>query len=163
SVPRLTVMLKDQDQRVIPAVLNALGAVKAPGADRVLIDRLKNGDVVVRGAAASALGDLKASSAVQPLIDAVHSAASDREYGARGGGLAARGRIDPAAARPLLVEALKDRDWAVRIRAAELLKTQNVTDQALRPAAPARSDSPEFQAVVAPRYSPHAYIETEKG
>ena len=163
STPRLTLMLQDQDQRVIPAVLNALAAAKAPGAERVFTDRLKSDDVVVRGAAASALGDLKASSAVQPLIDAYHAAAADREYGARASALAALAKIDFTAARPVLVDALKDRDWAVRIRAAELLKAHNADDQALRPAAPPRTDSPEFQAVVVPRFSPHAYIETEKG
>jgi cyclophilin family peptidyl-prolyl cis-trans isomerase len=33
----------------------------------------------------------------------------------------------------------------------------------LRPAAAARADSAEFQTVVMPRYSPHAYVETDKG
>jgi cyclophilin family peptidyl-prolyl cis-trans isomerase len=163
AVPRLTQMVQDQDQRVVPSVLAALASVKAPGADRILLDRLKNGDVVVRGAAASALGDLKATSAVQPLIDAYHASTRDREYGARASALAALAKIDPAAARPVLVEALKDPDWAVRVRAAELLRQQNATDQPARPSATPRPDSPELQAVVAPRYSPHAYIETEKG
>jgi len=163
SVPRLTVMLQDSDQRVIPAVLAALAAVKAPNAERILIDRLKTGDVVVRGAAASALGDLKPTSAVQSLIDAYRGSAPDREYGARASALGALAKIDPAAARPVLVEALKDRDWPVRIRAAELLRQQNAPEQPTRPAAAVPIGSAEFQAVVAPRYSPHAYIETDKG
>ena len=163
SVPRLTVMLQDSDQRVIPAVLAALAAVKAPSAERILIDRLKTGDVVVRGAAASALGDLKPTSAVQPLIDAYRGSTPDPEYGARASALGALAKIDPAAARPVLVEALKDRDWPVRIRAAELLRQQNSPEQPTRPAAVVPIGSAEFQAVVAPRYSPHAYIETDKG
>jgi cyclophilin family peptidyl-prolyl cis-trans isomerase/HEAT repeat protein len=163
SVARLTLMLQDPDQRVIPAVLTALAAVKAPNADRLLIDRLKTGDVVVRGAAANALGDLKSTSAVPGLVEAYRSAAADREYGARASALAALVKIDPAAARPVLVDALKDRDWPVRIRAAELLRQQNVTESPMRPAVAARVESAELQAVVAPRYSPHAYIETDKG
>ena len=163
SVARLSLMLQDSDQRIIPAVLTALAAVKAPNAERLLIDRLKTGDVVVRGAAANALGDLKSTSAVPPLIEAYRSAAADREYGARASALAALVKIDSAAARPVLVEALKDRDWPVRIRAAELLRQQNVTEPPMRPAAAARVASAELQAVVAPRYSPHAYIETDKG
>jgi cyclophilin family peptidyl-prolyl cis-trans isomerase/HEAT repeat protein len=163
AVPRLTLMLKDPDRRVIPAVLAALASAKVPGADRVLIDLLKSTDFVTRGAAATALGDLKVSSAVAPLIDAYRDAASDREYGARAGAHGALAKIDPAAARPILTEALKDRDWAVRIRAAELLRQQNVVEQPVRPAAPVPGDSAEFRTVVAPRYSPHAFIETDKG
>jgi HEAT repeat protein/cyclophilin family peptidyl-prolyl cis-trans isomerase len=163
SVPRLTLMLQDSDQRVIPAVLTAVAAVKPPNADRILIERLKTDDVVVRGAAANALGDLKATSGVQPLIEAYRTAIADREYGARASALAALAKIDPAAARPVLVEALTDREWPVRIRAAELLRQQNTTEQPTRPAVAARVDSAEFLAVVAPRYSPHAYIETDKG
>jgi cyclophilin family peptidyl-prolyl cis-trans isomerase len=163
AMPRLTVMLQDSDRRVIPAVLAALASTKAPGADRLLLERLKAPDVVIRGAAATALGDLKATSAVQPLIEAYRSGASDPEYGARASMLGALAKIDPAAARPVLVEALKDRDWAVRIRAAELLRQQKVVESPARPAAPAPAHTREFQTVVAPRYSPHAYIETEKG
>jgi cyclophilin family peptidyl-prolyl cis-trans isomerase/HEAT repeat protein len=163
SGARLTLMLQDPDQRVLPAVLTAVAAVKAPNADRLLIDRLKTGDVVVRGAAANALGDLKSTAAVQPLVDAYRAAAADPEYGARASALAALAKIDAAAARPVLIEALKDREWPVRIRAAELLRQQNVTEQPLRPAAAARADSAEFQTVVMPRYSPHAYVETDKG
>ena len=163
AAPRLTLMLKDPDRRVIPAVLGALASAKVSGADRALIDLLKSMDFVTRGAAATALGDLKASSAVAPLIDAYHNAASDPEYSARASALAALAKIDPAAARPILTEALKDRDWAVRIRAAELLRQQNVTEQPARPAAPTPANTREFQTVIAPRFSPHAYIETEKG
>jgi cyclophilin family peptidyl-prolyl cis-trans isomerase len=61
------------------------------------------------------------------------------------------------------MDALKDRDWAVRVRAAELLRQQQVTGEVARPAATPRADSAEFRTVVAPKYSPHAYIETDKG
>src|SRR5690606_38815152 len=40
GVPRLQVMLDDEDQRVIPAVLNALVQAKDPGAVAVLTERL---------------------------------------------------------------------------------------------------------------------------
>ena len=163
ALPRLTMMLQDTDRRVIPAVLAALASTKAPGADRLLIERLKAPDVVIRGAAATALGDLKVASAVPPLIEAYRSGASDAEYGGRASVLGALAKIDPAAARPILMEALKDRDWAVRVRAAELLRQQNVTELSVRPAAAVPGNTREFQTVVAPRYSPHAYIETDKG
>jgi cyclophilin family peptidyl-prolyl cis-trans isomerase len=40
---------------------------------------------------------------------------------------------------------------------------QAAAEQVARPAAASRAESAAFQAVVAPRYSPHAYIETDKG
>jgi len=166
SLPRLTVMLEDRDGRVIPAVLNALAATKAAGVDRVLLSRLTSDDFVVRANAANALAELKVAAAVQPLIEAYRGAAGDSTYVARAAFLGALARLDPASARPVLEEALKDRDWAVRVRAVALLGEQGVTgvDSAIRPSVVGRPvDDPEWQALAAPRYSPHAFIETEKG
>jgi cyclophilin family peptidyl-prolyl cis-trans isomerase/HEAT repeat protein len=167
GVPRLTVMLQDRDGRVIPAVLNALIAAKAGGMDKVLLDRLKSDDFVVRATAANGLAEIKASGAVQPLIEAYRaSAGGDVTYVARGAILGALAKLDPAAARPLLQEALMDRDWAVRVRARALLAEQGVTgvDEEMRPAVAGQPvDSAEWQAIVAPRFSPRAFIDTDKG
>jgi cyclophilin family peptidyl-prolyl cis-trans isomerase/HEAT repeat protein len=166
SLPRLTVMLQDSDQKVIPAVLGALASSKAAGVERVLLDRLGSQDLSVRAAAANALADLKVTTAVQPLTEAYRRAASEDSYAARAAALGALARLDPAAARPVLLEALKDRDWAVRVRALALLKEQKVTgeDEAVRPATAGRSvNDPQWQAIVAPPFSPHAFIETDKG
>jgi cyclophilin family peptidyl-prolyl cis-trans isomerase/HEAT repeat protein len=166
SLPRLTVMLQDPEQKVIPAVLGALASSKATGVERILLDRLSNQDLSIRAAAATALADLKIAAAVQPLTDAYRRAASEDSYTARAAALGALARLDPAAARPVLLEALKDRDWAVRVRALALLKEQKVTgqDEAVRPATTGRSvTDPQWQAIVAPPFSPHAFIETDKG
>jgi cyclophilin family peptidyl-prolyl cis-trans isomerase/HEAT repeat protein len=166
SLPRLTLMLQDPDQKVIAAVLRALAASKATGSERVLLDRLSNPDLSVRAAAANALADLKIAAAAQPLADAYRRAASEDSYTARAAALGALSRLDPAAARPVLMEALKDRDWAVRVRALALLKEQNVTgqDEAARPATAGRAvTDPQWQALVAPPFSPHAFLETDKG
>jgi cyclophilin family peptidyl-prolyl cis-trans isomerase/HEAT repeat protein len=166
SLPRLTLMLQDPDQKVISAVLSALAASKATGVEKVLLDRLNSQDLSVRAAAANALADLKIASAVQPLADAYRRAASEDSYTARAAALGALARLDPAAARPVLMEALKDRDWAVRVRALALLKDQNVTgqDEVARPAAAGQSiTDPQWQALVAPKFSPHAFIDTDKG
>jgi cyclophilin family peptidyl-prolyl cis-trans isomerase/HEAT repeat protein len=166
SLPRLTLMLQDPDPKVVAAVVGALASSKATGVERVLIERLGAEDLSVRAAAASALADLKVASAVQPLIDAYRRMASETSYTARGAALGALARLDPGAARPILIEALKDRDWAMRVRALMLLREQNVTgqDEAIRPAAAGRSvTDPQWQAIVAPRYSPHAFIDTDKG
>jgi cyclophilin family peptidyl-prolyl cis-trans isomerase/HEAT repeat protein len=166
SLPRLTVMLQDSDQKVIPAVLGALASSKAAGVERILLDRLGSQDLSVRAAAANALADLKVAAAVQALTDAYRRAASEDSYTARAAALGALARLDPAAARPVLLEALKDRDWAVRVRALALLKEQKVAgqDEAVRPATAGRSVSdPQWQAMVAPPFSPHAFIDTDKG
>jgi|RhiMethySRZTD1v2_1073278.scaffolds.fasta_scaffold00306_10 cyclophilin family peptidyl-prolyl cis-trans isomerase/HEAT repeat protein len=165
SLPRLTLMLQDPDQKVVPAVLSALASSKATGVERILLDRLSSQDLSVRAAAANALADLKVAAAVQPLADAYRRSASEDSYTARAAALGALARLDPAAARPVLMEALKDRDWAVRVRSLALLKEQKVTDQdVVRPATAGRSvTDPQWQALVAPRFSPHAFIDTDKG
>jgi cyclophilin family peptidyl-prolyl cis-trans isomerase/HEAT repeat protein len=166
SLPRLTVMLQDPDQRVIPAVLGALASSKATGVDGVLLDRLASPDLSVRVAAANALADLKIAAAAQPLADAYRRAATEDSYTARAAALGALARLDPAAAQPVLMEALKDRDWAVRVRALTLLKEQKVTgqDAAARPATAGRTvTDPQWQAIVNPPYSPRAFIDTDKG
>jgi cyclophilin family peptidyl-prolyl cis-trans isomerase/HEAT repeat protein len=166
SLPRLTLMLQDPDPKVIPAVLGALAASKATGIEPILLDRLSHADLSVRAAAANALADLKIATAAQALADAYRRAASEASYTARAAALGALARLDPAAARPVLMDALKDRDWAVRVRALTLLKEQNVTgqDDAARPATAGRSvTDPQWQALVAPPFSPHAFIDTDKG
>ena len=165
--PRLRSMLTDADSRVIPAVLAALAASNAPDAERIMLDQLKAGDFVVRSAAATALADLKAVQAVPALIDAYRSARDETTYVARAAAVAAVNRLDRQAARPLLEEALKDRDWAVRVRAASLLKEQGViasTADIMRPATVGRPvDDPEWQRIVMPQYSTIAFIETSRG
>ena len=166
SLPRLTVMLQDPDQKVIPAVLAALASSKATGVDGVLLDRLASPDLSVRVAAANALADLKIAAAAQSLADAYRRAATEDSYTARAAALGALARLDPAAAQPVLMEALKDRDWAVRVRALTLLKEQKVTgqDAAARPATAGRTvTDPQWQAIVNPPYSPRAFIDTDKG
>ena len=167
GVPPLTLMLQDRDSRVIPAVLNALIAAKAGGMDKVLIDRLKSDDFVLRAAAANGLSEIKATGAVQPLIEAYRaSAGRDVTYVARAAALSALAKLDAAAARPVLLEALMDRDWAVRVRARDLLREQGVpdVDEQMRPAVTGEPvDSAEWQAIVSPKYSPRALIDTDKG
>jgi cyclophilin family peptidyl-prolyl cis-trans isomerase/HEAT repeat protein len=167
GVPRLTVMLQDRDRRVIPPVLNALIASKTGGMDKVLLERLKSDDFVIRATAANGLAEIKAAGAVQALTDAYRaSAGGDVTYVARAATLSALAKLDPAAARPLLQDALEDRDWAVRVRARTLLAEQGVTDvdDAMRPAATAHQiDSPDWLAIISPRFSPRVFIDTDKG
>ncbi|HEX5111047.1 MAG TPA: HEAT repeat domain-containing protein [Vicinamibacterales bacterium] len=166
GIPRLRSMLADDDARVIPAVLAALVAAKASDAERMVAERLKAQDFAVRAAAANALADLKAVKSIPALADAYRAARDEPTYVARAAALSALDRLDHQAARPILTEALKDRDWAVRVRAAELLRGQGVTDvnDTMRPAAAGRPvDDADWQRIVAPQYAPKAYIDTTKG
>jgi cyclophilin family peptidyl-prolyl cis-trans isomerase/HEAT repeat protein len=157
----------DEDGRVIAAVCAAMAAGKLPGAEPVLISKLQADDWVVRAAAASAVGDLKIRSAVDPLKIAFERAQRDTSYGARAAALAALVAIDPAAAKPLVEQAFHDKDWAVRVRAAELAKQIDPTRDtaaAIRPA-PASASATLYSspALVAPPYSTHVYLDTDLG
>jgi cyclophilin family peptidyl-prolyl cis-trans isomerase len=168
SLPRLTQMLGDRDQRVVPAVVEALAASHAADAERLVVNRLNADDFAVRAAAASALATLKATSAVPALVNAYNSAVMvDSTYVARAAMLSALNQLAPATARPLLQEALHDKDWAVRVRAADLLRAQGMTQgvaDTIRPAtAGRRIDDPAWTSIVAPQFSPHAFIDTDKG
>ena len=165
--PRLMAMLKDSDLRVVPAVLSALVAIKAERLDPVLLEWLAHPDVVIRSAAASGLGDLKPAGGDRALIDAFHAAVRDDAYGARSAALDALAKYGPAAAGPVLREALADKDWAVRVRAAALLAPADPSADlaaAIRPAPTGRERSfynePEL---IVPTVSPRVYLDTSRG
>lgn len=162
----LTAMLRDADQRVIPAVLDALVKMKAASAPAALMARLSSDDPVVRAAAARGLGTLKPQGAAAALAGAYETAKRDGLYVARAAALDALAAVDPAAAKPIVTAALTDKDWAVRVRAAEILRRIDASADvsAMFPAPPPAI--PELAAVdtfVAPQYSPAAYIDTAKG
>jgi cyclophilin family peptidyl-prolyl cis-trans isomerase len=159
-------MLADSDERVIPSVLTALAKLKTPGVDKVLLQQLAKDDAVIRTSAANNLGELKPEGAVEALIGAFHRGEADATYSARAAALAALAKYGAALAVPTLKLALADKDWAVRVRAAELLKDLDPaveTAQAIRPAPggrPVRYDTP---SLIDPKVTPHVYFETDKG
>jgi HEAT repeat protein/cyclophilin family peptidyl-prolyl cis-trans isomerase len=163
---RLTVMLDDTDQRVVPSVLGAFVAAGIPDAESVLVQRLEAEDVVVRQAAAGGLVRLKAVKAVSALVQAYERADKDPTYIVRAAILAAVVELDRDAARPLLERALTDRDWAVRVRAATLLKgldpAADVAKMRPAPASPV-AELNDLAALMNPRVSPIAYLDTDKG
>jgi len=162
---RLQVLLGDQDLRVVEAVQIALVKSKAPAAEAVLIEHLKATDFAIRAGAATGLAQLKATASVPPLIAAYRASLADESHVARGAILAALAEIDPPAARPLLEEALRDREWPVRVRAATLLERESGVDTAasIRPAVGRQLSDAEWQGLVSPVFSPHAFIETGFG
>ena len=167
GVPALMTFLEERDPRIVPAVLSALVTTKATGVDKILIERLKTDDFAVRAAAANGLAQLKAQGAGPALVEAYRAAVGDSTYVARGAILTALNQVDPRAAEPLLQEALRDPDWAVRVRAVAIYRERGsvdaAVDAAIRPAPARPLTEQERQWLINPRFSPHAYIETDRG
>lgn len=163
---RLRMLSQDQDPRVVSAVVAALVASGLPGIETTLIERLGADDFGVRAATARGLGELNVAASVPALVEAYRAANVDSTYVARAAILAALAQLDPVVAQPLLEDALGDRNWAVRVRAAALLKEgrADAAEAVMRPAPAGRAIADqEWLALVSPRYSPHAYIETGHG
>jgi HEAT repeat protein len=161
-------LLGDSDQRVVPAALAAMAEARTPGVEALLIERLAADDFMVRTTAASALADLGVTEAVPALQRAYRDGVGDSTYVARAAMLTALRRLDPGGSRDLLESALRDREWAVRLRAATLLRELGVADASvddlIRPAsAGRRPDDPEWRALGSPRFSPRVYLDTERG
>lgn len=166
ALPRLTRMLTDSDQRVVPEVLTALTKLKAPDIVKILLEKLQADDVGVRASAASNLGELKAQEAIEPLNAAYKRGEVDLLYDVRAAALEALSNYGPAVGVPALKTALADKDWAVRVRAVELLKKLDPSVDAIHAIRPAPSRGAigyESVSITNPSISPRAYIETEKG
>ena len=167
GLPRLTMMLDDTDQRVIPSVIASLVKLKDPKTAALLLERLKADDPVVRASAANGIGELKPPDGAAALAAAYASGQRDAIYTARAAALAALVKYGPAEARPVLTMALNDKDWAVRVRAAMLLKQLDPSSDAglqIRPA-PTRLATEAYAAprFVSPPVSTHVYLETDRG
>ncbi|MDO8795321.1 MAG: HEAT repeat domain-containing protein [Vicinamibacterales bacterium] len=174
ALPALMGRLNDPDQRVVAPVLKALAATGSPEALTALLAGLKAEDLVVRAEAARGLGAIRAASAARALAEAIDAWKGDPQYVARVAALEALARIDPAAAAPILRAALGDRDWAVRVRVAELLagslpaggsaEPSAEVVSAIRPAPSSREIPPaEWAWLLAPPFSPHVRIEMDRG
>jgi HEAT repeat protein/cyclophilin family peptidyl-prolyl cis-trans isomerase len=167
SLPRLTRMLDDSDQRVVAAVLTSLVKVGAPNAGDILLDHLKVDDPVVRAAAASGIGELRLPAGAQALPAAYQYGLRDTSYVARAAAIEAFSKYGISVSRSLLDAALADKDWAVRVRAAALLKQGEPganADDRIRPA-PTRMAAEGYQSpnLTNPAVSTQAFIDTDRG
>lgn len=167
GLPRVRAMLTDAEPKVLPAVLGALARLHPPDTDAVMIAALKSADPVVRAAAANALAELKPAAGRQALEEAYHRSLEDTVYTARAAILAALKAYGADVARPLLTEALTDKDWALRVRAAALLTELDAASDArarIRPAPTSHTEEWYARNVLtAPPVSTHAFIETDRG
>jgi HEAT repeat protein/cyclophilin family peptidyl-prolyl cis-trans isomerase len=169
GLPRLGALLGDADQRVVPFVLASLVKLKSPTAATVLIERLSADDPVVRAAAATGLGDLRPPNGAAALAEAYRYGLRDTSYNARAAALAAIAKYGAAVSAPVLRSAFADKDWAVRVRAAMLLKQVDPAaaadaDTQIRPA-PTTIAADVYAAprLVSPTVSTQVYLETDRG
>ena len=167
AMPRLTRMLQDTDQRVILAVLNSLIAIRAPRLESILYEKLNADDDNIRATAARGLGKLGITDSVNSLIRMYQDLQDEPRLAARVAALEALTLLDLNVAQPVLEAALMDKDWSVRVRAAELLRqvdSSKTFDSVIRPT-PNRFvlDESEWEQIISPRYSPLAYIDTTQG
>jgi HEAT repeat protein/cyclophilin family peptidyl-prolyl cis-trans isomerase len=168
ALPLITRMLADPDSRVIPSVLTALMKLKAPEAAKILLQRLTDEDIGIRATAALNIGELKPEGpeVVEALVAAYKRGEADLPYDTRAAALEALSKYGAAAAIPTLKVALADKEWAVRLKAAELLKALDPsvdTAHAIRPAPSTRAVNYESPSLSVPPISPHVFIDTEKG
>ncbi len=119
----------------------------------------------IRAAAASNIGELKPDGGADALVAAYKRGEADLVIDMRAAALEALSKYGAPAAVPTLRMALGDKDWAVRVKAAELLKGLDPsveTASAIRPA-PSTGIQYETPSLISPAVSPHVFIETAKG
>jgi cyclophilin family peptidyl-prolyl cis-trans isomerase len=166
ALPALRLMWNDPDPRVLPTVLTAMAAVGAPDLDARLDQALAHEDAIVRATAATIVGKAKKPGGDEALRRAYDRAKADAAIDARAAALDALAAYGADAATPSLRDALSDRDWAVRRKAIDLLRRLDpeADVRVARPApTPRARDAYADPALIAPTYSPQAYLDTEFG
>ncbi len=155
----------DADARVRGPALEALVHIGAPDLSKRLFDALEAPDFVVRATAARLVGETRLVEGPPRLRTAFARAASDASYVAREAALVALAKYGAAEASDVLHEALGDKEWAIRLRAAQLLRQLGERDVVAPRPAPLRESADVFEsaALLHPAYSPHAFIETRLG
>ena len=163
---RVQSMLRDEDRRVIPAVLASLARLKMPDAASTALAHLKEPDYAVRAAAARIVGELKPAGGAEALRAAYALAVADAAADARGAILSALAEYGPADASGILEEALTDADWSIRLQAAQMLTKSDPSGdyrRVIRPAPGTPAMMYDDPQLIAPPVSPHVFIEMAKG
>jgi HEAT repeat protein/cyclophilin family peptidyl-prolyl cis-trans isomerase len=155
----------DPDARVHPPALRALAKVGSPALVPKLFESLEASDFVERATAAELVGEAHPDGGMERLIAAYARGESDAAYDARAATIVALGHYPAEEAKAGIRKGLTDKDWAVRIRAAEVLHT--LGELAVMPGVPAPTRQPdayfESAALLHPTFSPHAFIELRAG
>jgi cyclophilin family peptidyl-prolyl cis-trans isomerase len=166
AVDRLKPMLDDQDKRVVATVVGSLTRLRAPGLNELLPAQLKSPDEGVRIAAATGIGQARIPGGAAALRDAYQAWSDPALHEARGAAVRALASYGPTEALETVKAALADKDWALRLSAAALMRDLDPAFDAVHAIRPAPGpssvpyDTPEL---FDPQVSPHAFIETAKG
>ena len=161
-------LLEDRDQRVVPAGLDGAGRQPSPpGVEKMLLERLRADDFVVRAAAATgacrAEGDGRGASADRGV------SRSPRATAPTSAGPRSSARSTPSSRRPAARApgGADGPDWAVRFAPPRCCGEQGVHRRRRGACGRRRRRRPStiraWQALVAPPFSPHAFIDTDKG
>ena len=173
SVGVLHAMLRDEDPRVLPAVLEALARARGKDALDTLLRHLEHEDLGVRVAAAEGIASLGVASASPALLSAWRRGKDDGpgELEARIAAVKAlAAQEDDAASAGLAEVARDDPSRAVRARAALALRDRGTPEPDPGPETVRRPDLDyrEAMAPYAPRagvglYTPRAFLRTRHG
>ena len=165
ATPALQDLANDDDVRVRGPALEALARVEAPDLTKRLFDALEAPDFVVRATAARLMGERRPEGGGPRLSAAFARGESDASHVARTAAIEALAKYGGDEALTTLRKALADRDWPVRLRAADLLRELGQADAvASRPALVRQPlEIFESQRLLRPDYSPHAFIELPQG
>jgi HEAT repeat protein/cyclophilin family peptidyl-prolyl cis-trans isomerase len=158
-------LANDDDVRVRGPALEALARVDAPDLTKRLFDALEAPDFAVRATAARLMGERRPEGGAPRLSAAFARGESDASPIARTAALMALAKYGGEEAQAVLRKGLADRDWPVRLRAAELLRELGQTDAVASRPAVVRQPLETFESprLLRPEYSPHAFIELPHG
>jgi cyclophilin family peptidyl-prolyl cis-trans isomerase/HEAT repeat protein len=165
ALPRLTTLLKDEDKRVVPHVLRSFVRQKAPEVETILFAHLKEADYVIRETAAELIGQVKPAGGLGVLREAYAAGQPDAAYTARAAAVSAMAAYGAEGSDGVRA-ALADKDWAIRVRAAELLTKLDPSGDhraAIRPVPGSPIAPYDDPQLAAPATSPHVFIETDRG
>lgn len=166
ALPAIRLFWADADPRVRAAALPALAAVKAPDMGAQVSAALGDESEVLRTAAINVVAREKLPDAAALLRAAYDRGKRDTGFDARAAALEGLAALGPDAARVSLVDALGDREWAVRLKAIQLLRALDpgADVSAARPApTPRPREAYGDPSLVAPEFSPLAYVDTSRG
>lgn len=171
SVGILFSLLKDDDVRVLPSVLEGLRKARGSDSGDTLVRHLEHADFAVRSAAAENLAAFKATGLSEPLAAAYRRALPEADLDARLGLVAALGVQKDDRARETLREAAKsDPSRVVRERAGAALSALGEQPPPPGPEAVERPGLDYREAMApydpdpgVPLYTPRAFLKTAHG
>lgn len=162
SIHLLRQMASERDYRVRPHALRSLAKVSPEAAVPILIEHLTAEDPFERAAAAEGLGRIQPGDVFEALLSAWELSKADKTPHAR---LAILSALEPyrrEIVEPVARDGLDDPEWSVRKRARNVLRGLGDHEATAAEVGSGRYLE-DYLNLLRPRFTPHAYIRTEKG